>query len=80
MRSSGDIFAYFGDADAETKKMKADLAAEIILTPNGPTFARERAELTTQPQFERDELARIYIDRGVSPDLAHQVSASANAC
>ncbi|WP_456062138.1 VIT1/CCC1 transporter family protein [Cypionkella psychrotolerans] len=35
-------------------------------------FARERAELATQPEFERKELARIYIDRGVSPDLAYQ--------
>ena len=37
-------------------------------------LARERAELATQPEFEREELARIYIDRGVSPDLAHQVA------
>lgn len=35
---------------------------------------RERAELATQPEFEREELARIYIDRGVSPELAHQVA------
>lgn len=34
MRRSGNIFADFGDADAETKKMKADIAAEIILTLN----------------------------------------------
>ena len=37
-------------------------------------LARERAELATQPEFEREELARIYIERGVSPDLAHQVA------
>lgn len=37
-------------------------------------LARERAELATQPEFERDELAKIYIDRGVTPDLAHQVA------
>lgn len=37
-------------------------------------LARERAELATQPALEREELARIYIDRGVSPDLAHQVA------
>ena len=35
-------------------------------------LARARAELATQPEFERKELARIYIDRGVSPDLAYQ--------
>lgn len=37
-------------------------------------LARERAELATQPELEREELARIYIGRGVSPDLAHQVA------
>jgi len=37
-------------------------------------LARERAELASQPEFERDELVRIYIKRGVAPDLAHQVS------
>jgi len=37
-------------------------------------LARERAELATQPEFEREELAKIYIDRGVSPDLARQVA------
>jgi VIT1/CCC1 family predicted Fe2+/Mn2+ transporter len=37
-------------------------------------LARERAELAAQPAFVREELARIYIDRGVSPDLAQQVA------
>ena len=37
-------------------------------------LARERAELASQPEFERTELARIYIDRGVPPDLALQVA------
>jgi VIT1/CCC1 family predicted Fe2+/Mn2+ transporter len=37
-------------------------------------LARERAELATQPDLEREELARIYMDRGVSADLAHQVA------
>lgn len=37
-------------------------------------LARERSELATQPEFEHEELARIYIDRGVTPDLAHQVA------
>lgn len=37
-------------------------------------LARERAELASQPEFEREELARIYITRGVSPDLAHKVA------
>lgn len=37
-------------------------------------LARERAELAAQPEFERQELAQIYIDRGVSAELAHQVA------
>lgn len=37
-------------------------------------LAREREELDTQPEFEREELAHIYIERGVTPDLAYQVA------
>ncbi len=37
-------------------------------------LSRERAELAGQPEFEREELARIYIERGVETDLAHQVA------
>lgn len=37
-------------------------------------LSRERAELAAQPQFEREELARIYIERGVDPDLAQTVA------
>lgn len=37
-------------------------------------LGRERLELATQPEFEREELAQIYIKRGVAPDLAHQVA------
>ncbi len=37
-------------------------------------LARERAELATQPEFEREELARIYVERGVDADLAHKVA------
>ncbi|MBI1651138.1 VIT1/CCC1 transporter family protein [Hyphomicrobium sulfonivorans] len=35
---------------------------------------RERLELATQPESEREELANIYVNRGVSPDLARQVA------
>ena len=35
---------------------------------------RERLELATQPEFEREELAQIYVKRGVTPDLARQVA------
>lgn len=37
-------------------------------------LARERPELSTQPEFEREELAQIYVDRGLSTDLARQVA------
>ena len=35
---------------------------------------RERKELETQPDFEREELAQIYVARGLLPDLARQVA------
>lgn len=37
-------------------------------------LARETAELTTQPGFERQELADIYMARGLDPDLAFKVA------
>jgi VIT1/CCC1 family predicted Fe2+/Mn2+ transporter len=36
--------------------------------------AREREELATQPEFERRELAAIYVARGLTPELATQVA------
>ena len=35
---------------------------------------RERKELATQPEFELQELADIYVKRGVEPTLARQVA------
>jgi vacuolar iron transporter family protein len=37
-------------------------------------LARERRELTETPEAELDELTTIYVNRGVSPDLARQVA------
>ena len=37
-------------------------------------LSRERAELATQPEFEREELAAIYVARGLTADLARQVA------
>jgi VIT1/CCC1 family predicted Fe2+/Mn2+ transporter len=37
-------------------------------------LARERKELSANPQFEREELAEIYVGRGVDPVLARQVA------
>lgn len=37
-------------------------------------LSRERAELASDPKAEHIELANIYMHRGVSPELAHQVA------
>lgn len=37
-------------------------------------LARERHELATDPESERAELTGIYVDRGLTPDLAAQVT------
>lgn len=37
-------------------------------------LVRERMELETQPEFEREELAQIYVQRGLSLELAAQVA------
>jgi VIT1/CCC1 family predicted Fe2+/Mn2+ transporter len=40
----------------------------------GADLARERKELVDQPEFELQELADIYVKRGVEPSLAQQVA------
>lgn len=37
-------------------------------------LARERRELADTPELERSELAGIYVERGLTPELAHQVA------
>ena len=37
-------------------------------------LAREKRELTDDPMFEREELAQIYVARGVEADLASEVA------
>jgi VIT1/CCC1 family predicted Fe2+/Mn2+ transporter len=37
-------------------------------------LARERQELATQPDLEKQELASIYVKRGLTPDLATHVA------
>lgn len=37
-------------------------------------LAKERTELATQPEFELQELAAIYVQRGLQPELARQVA------
>jgi VIT1/CCC1 family predicted Fe2+/Mn2+ transporter len=38
-------------------------------------IAKEREELETTPERELMELTRIYIDKGLNPELAHEVAA-----
>jgi vacuolar iron transporter family protein len=40
----------------------------------GADLARERQELASSPESERAELERIYVSRGLSPELAAQVA------
>ncbi len=37
-------------------------------------LARETKELVTNPAFEKEELAQIYVARGLKPDLAREVA------
>ena len=37
-------------------------------------LAREKAELVSQPDFEREELAALYVARGVEPETARKVA------
>jgi VIT1/CCC1 family predicted Fe2+/Mn2+ transporter len=37
-------------------------------------IAKERIELETMPERELNELTRIYIDKGLNPELAHEVA------
>jgi VIT1/CCC1 family predicted Fe2+/Mn2+ transporter len=37
-------------------------------------LAREQAELVAQPELEKRELAAIYVERGLTPELATQVA------
>lgn len=37
-------------------------------------LVREGAELAASPEFERDELTEIYVERGVEPELAGRVA------
>lgn len=40
----------------------------------GADLARERRELASDPESERSELTAIYVDRGLTPELAAQVA------
>ena len=82
-RGSGNIFADFGDADQDAKKMKADLAASIIATLNrrgltaraGAKLARvdaadiQRIRNADLSRFTLDRLLRVAYRLGRSVEM-----------
>lgn len=77
VRGSGNVFADFGDADAETKKFKAIIAAEIIATLDMRGLSvRAGAELAkVDPRdiqrIRNADLSRFTIDRLIR--IAHRL-------
>lgn len=69
MRGSGNVFADFGDADADAKKMKAVIAAEIVTTLSARGLsAREGAKVAKVDaadiqRIRNADLSRFTIDR-----------------
>jgi predicted XRE-type DNA-binding protein len=69
MRGSGNVFADLGDADADARKMKAVIAAEIIATLNARGLsAREGAKVAKVDaadiqRIRNADLSRFTIDR-----------------
>jgi VIT1/CCC1 family predicted Fe2+/Mn2+ transporter len=52
----------------EYSKLRAERDQQVA------QLARERAQLQTAPDAELDELAQLYVSRGLSPGLARQVA------
>ena len=80
IRGSDNVFADFGDGDAEAKKMKAEIAVEIIATLNkrGLT-ARAGAKVAKVDaadiqRIRNADLSRFTIDRLVR--IAHRLGRS----
>jgi len=69
VRGSGNVFTDFGDADAEAKKMKATVAAEIIATLNARGLSvREGAKVAKVDaadiqRIRNADLSRFTLDR-----------------
>ena len=80
MRGSGNVFADFGDADAEAKKMKADIAAEIIATLNARGLTARAGAKAAQvdaadiQRIRNADLSRFTLDRLVR--IAHRLGRS----
>lgn len=69
VRGSGNVFADFGDADADTKQMKAMVAAEIIGALNRRGLSVRAAAKVAQcdpadiQRIRNADLARFTLDR-----------------
>lgn len=91
MRGSGNVFADFGDPDAEAKQLKAQVAADIIATLNrrglsvrqGATLAKvdpadiQRIRNADLSRFSLDRLIRVAYRLGRKVEV--RVSAQAGA-
>jgi predicted XRE-type DNA-binding protein len=69
MRGSGNVFADFGDPDAEAKKMKVMIAAEIIATLNKRGLTARAGAMLAKvdaadiQRIRNADLSRFTIDR-----------------
>jgi predicted XRE-type DNA-binding protein len=69
LRGSGNVFADLGDADAETKQLKAQMAAEIIHTLNKRGLTVRQAAKVAQvdpadiQRIRNADLSRFTLDR-----------------
>lgn len=43
-------------------------------------IARETLEIEASPEHELEELAQIYVSRGITPETAHEVASQAHGC
>ena len=79
--SSVVIFAGFAGLVAGTFAMGAVEYSKFRAELDGQTsqLAREQVQLETTPDAELDELARLYVSRGLSPGLARQVAVELTA-
>jgi len=69
IRGSGNVFADFGDADAETKQLKAQMAADIINTLDARGLSVRAGAKVAQvdpsdvQRIRNADLSRFTIDR-----------------
>lgn len=75
--STGDILVT-GTAGLVAGAMSMAAGEYVSVSSQSDTenadIGREKAELATQPEFERQELQKIYMKRGLDPELALKVA------